>query len=254
MKFPKNKIFWVFVLGILLILVGFRLGKISENKTSVPFITNPTPVPLVSLQPRESFSVVKVIDGDTIQVSISGKTGTIRLIGIDSPETVDPRKLVQCFGKEASQKAKETLLNKKVFLENDSTQGERDKYNRLLRYVFLEDGTNFNQFMISQGYAHEYTYQSNPYKYQTEFKKAEKEAREQKRGLWANDACSSASFSLQEDVQGSQVQSTGNYTCDCSKLCSQITSCDEAYFQLNQCNCTKRDSDNDGVPCESLCN
>ena len=133
--------------------------------------------------------VISVTDGDTLKVSIDGKTETLRLIGIDTPETLDFRKPVQCFGKEASNKAKEILSGKNVKLESDPTQGERDKYNRLLRYVFLEDGTFYNKLMIADGYAHEYTYQSNPYKYQLDFKKAEKEAREQNKGLWGSGTC-----------------------------------------------------------------
>lgn len=133
-------------------------------------------------------NVVKVVDGDTIDVSIDGKTERIRLIGINTPETVDPRKSVECFGKEASDKAKSILSGKKVYLEADVTQGERDKYNRLLRYVFLEDNTNFNLQMIKDGYAYEYTYEV-PYKYQLEFKAAQKYAQENLKGLWSPDTC-----------------------------------------------------------------
>ena len=104
---------------------------------------------------EEGFKVIKVVDGDTMDVSIDNKTERLRLIGIDTPETVDPRKKVQCFGIEASNKAKELLFGKFVSLENDESQGERDKYKRLLRYVFLQDGTNFNLFMIAEGYANE---------------------------------------------------------------------------------------------------
>ena len=139
------------------------------------------------------YKVVRVVDGDTVAVEINGNKETIRLIGIDTPETVDPRKPVECFGIEASNKAKEILTGKSVKLEADSIVGERDKYGRLLRYIFLEDGTNFNKTMISEGYAYEYTYNS-PYKYQDKFKQAEKEAREAERGLWADGVCESAEF------------------------------------------------------------
>lgn len=132
--------------------------------------------------------MVWVIDGDTIKVLINNKEETVRLIGIDTPEVVDPRKPVQCFGIEASNKAKEILNGRSVILESDSTQGERDKYGRLLRYVFL-DKENFNKIMISEGFAHEYTYKDNQYKYRNEFINSEKEARENKRGLWADNAC-----------------------------------------------------------------
>lgn len=131
------------------------------------------------------YRVVNVVDGDTLDVSIDGVVERLRLIGIDTPETVDPRKPVQCFGKEASDRAKELLTGTRVFLESDPSQGERDKYDRLLRYVFFEDGTSFNQKMIREGYAHEYTYDT-PYAYQEEFKKAEQDARESKAGLWGD--------------------------------------------------------------------
>jgi micrococcal nuclease len=127
--------------------------------------------------------VAKVVDGDTIDVLINAETKRVRLIGINTPETVDPRKEVECFGLEASRKAKEVLNGKKVFLENDPTQGDADKYGRLLRYVFLEDETNFNLLMIREGYAYEYTYDI-PYRYQNEFDAAEREAASKKSGLW----------------------------------------------------------------------
>ncbi len=134
------------------------------------------------------YQVEKVVDGDTIDVSINGKTERIRLIGMDTPETVDPRTVVQCFGKEASDKAKATLTGAKVRLEQDATQGERDKYGRILAYVFLEDGSNFNKYMISEGYAHEYTY-NVPYKYQQDFKAAQADASNTDRGLWSPSTC-----------------------------------------------------------------
>jgi len=110
---------------------------------------------------------------------------------------VDPRKPVQCFGKEASDKAKELLTGKSVRLEKDASQGEYDKYGRLLAYVYLPDlpdsagkagGTLFNKYMIAEGYGHEYTY-NLPYKYQQEFKAAEARARAEKKGLWADGVC-----------------------------------------------------------------
>jgi micrococcal nuclease len=136
---------------------------------------------------REAAKVLRVVDGDTIKVLIQNKEDTVRLVGIDAPETIDIKKPIQCFGKEASEKAKEVLTNKTIILESDSTQGDRDDYGRLLRYVFLEDGTNFDKFMISEGYAREYTFKGNPYKYQSEFIQAEAKAKEENRGLW--DSC-----------------------------------------------------------------
>ena len=136
----------------------------------------------------ELSEVVRVVDGDTITVNIGSKKETLRLIGINSPETVDPRKSVECFGKEASEFAKSELTGKSVRLESDPSQGERDKYGRLLRYVFLPDGTDFNLLMIKNGFAYEYTY-NLPYKYQIEYKKAQNLAKNSKVGLWQVGVC-----------------------------------------------------------------
>ena len=125
----------------------------------------------VSALQRELYPVAKVVDGDTIDVIIAGTKERIRLLGINTPEVVDPRKPVQCYGKEASQQAHLVLDGKQVSLEADSTQGDSDKYGRLLRYVFLEDGSDFNEYMLSEGFAYEYTY-NKPYKYQSEFRQA----------------------------------------------------------------------------------
>lgn len=144
--------------------------------------------------PKNTHAVVRVIDGDTISIIKEGKMVTLRLIGLDTPETVDPRKPVQCFGKAASDKAKEMLTGKTVRLEFDASQGLLDKYGRTLAYVFLppQRGVSpeifFNEYMIAEGYGHEYTY-NLPYKYQKEFKTAESHAREGKKGLWADDTC-----------------------------------------------------------------
>jgi micrococcal nuclease len=136
---------------------------------------------------EELFDVVKVIDGDTITVKMDGKNETIRLIGLDTPETSDPRTGVQCFGKEATAKLK-SVIGTRVAVERDEREGERDKYDRLLAYIYNEEGTLLNKYMIAQGYAYEYTY-DDPYKYQKEFKAAQADAKAKKRGLWAPDAC-----------------------------------------------------------------
>lgn len=134
-------------------------------------------------------TLTEVVDGDTIKVNVGGRVESIRLIGIDTPETVDPRVGVQCFGREASNYAKELMRPGQVVgLESDASQGERDTYQRLLRYVWLEDGTFFNLQTIAAGYAHEYTY-NLPYKYQTQFRDAQRQAREAQIGLWSPNTC-----------------------------------------------------------------
>ena len=204
---------------------------------------------------RQLYNVIKVVDGDTIAVKINGIKETLRLIGIDTPETVHPSKPEQCFGIEASNKAKELLSNKSVRLEGDSTQGERDKYGRLLRYVFLEDGTSFNKLMISEGYAYEYTY-GTAYKYQNDFEQAEQFAKENKTGFWADGVCDN--YNLDEDAGNKEVIITD---CDCSGNiynCPNFSTNAEAQALYDCCikktgNDTHRlDADSDGVVCENL--
>lgn len=235
--------------------------KVTKISTPTP-ATFPQSLIIVTTTPKtlqrsNFYTVSSVIDGDTIKVVIDNQQEALRLIGIDSPETVDPRKPVQCFGKEASVKAKSLLSGKSVRLESDPTQGERDRYQRLLRYVFLEDGTNFNKLMISEGFAHEYTY-NVPYKYQAEFKQEQKEAEVNKRGLWAENACSaSIQQTTPKKTSGITSESSGTngeFTCAGKTLCGQMTSCAEAKFYLNTCGISRLDGDKDGVPCESICN
>lgn len=136
-----------------------------------------------------TYKVVKVLDGDTIEIERYGKLETVRLIGIDTPETVDPRKPVQCFGLQASDNSKVLMTGKSVRIEADPLVGERDKYNRLLAYVWLDGNRLVNQLLVRDGFAHEYTYRSQSYKYQIQFKQAEAAAREAGVGLWAADTC-----------------------------------------------------------------
>lgn len=161
--------------------------------SSTQATTSPTSTP----PEYEWQKVVRAVDGDTLVVAIDDTEEKVRLIGLDTPETVDPRKTVQCFGKEASEKMKQLVGVGYVRLERDPSQGERDKYGRLLAYVYVPanskpEGIMLNLYMIAEGFGHEYTY-NLPYKYQTEFKAAETQAREEKKGLWADAACAQES-------------------------------------------------------------
>lgn len=123
-------------------------------------------------------TVARVIDGDTIEIETGDR---VRYIGMNAPETVDPRKPVECFGKEASAYNHKLVEGKKVRLVSDIT--DKDKYGRLLRYVYLEDGTFINLKLVENGYASVMTVPPNVAQVE-EFVKAEREAREVGRGLW----------------------------------------------------------------------
>lgn len=167
----------LFSIGLLIAASGFLL---IHNHTSISGLGQNT---------RNEYRVSNVIDGDTIEIIRYGKIEKVRLIGIDTPETVDPRKAVQCFGLEASGYAKQALSNKTIRLEFDPMVGERDKYGRLLGYVWLDSDTLVNNELVKQGYAHEYTYRSQAYKYQRLFKSSEQEAKQGAVGFWSPQTC-----------------------------------------------------------------
>lgn len=134
------------------------------------------------------YPVLSVTDGDTIRVSVDGRSTRIRLIGIDTPEVTGPRKPVQCFGREASRRAHELMDGTQVWLEYDPSQGRRDRYGRTLAYVWLNENMLVNQQLVIEGFAHEYTYDGS-YKYQDTFRHAEQAAQTAEHGLWNPATC-----------------------------------------------------------------
>jgi micrococcal nuclease len=126
--------------------------------------------------------VTKVVDGDTFWVDDGSEKGLkIRLIGVNTPETVHPQKPVEYFGREASDYVKNILKGKKVKLQFDVDK--TDRYGRTLAYVYLKDGTFLNAEIIEKGYGHAMTVPPNV-KYSDKFIELERKAREQKVGLW----------------------------------------------------------------------
>lgn len=127
--------------------------------------------------------VVHVNDGDTIIVrEPDGHEETVRLLGVDTPEVKDPRKPVQCFGEAASARTKQVMNGASVRLAPDPQDSDRDKYGRLLRYVYLPDGTLYNAELIKDGYGFAYTV--FPIAKLDEFVALEADARDHNRGLW----------------------------------------------------------------------
>ena len=134
-----------------------------------------------------SAKVIRTIDGDTISVQIGDKYEKVRMIGVDTPELKDERPRVQCFAIAAKMYTEDHLDGLTVQLEADPTQADRDRYGRLLRYVWWNKDL-YNRYIIKKGFAYEYTY-GKPYKYQKEFKEAQKYAEESKWGLWDENEC-----------------------------------------------------------------
>jgi micrococcal nuclease len=144
----------------------------------------------ITKMPRAT--VIRHVDGDTVQLRFAnpqalppsiGKTETIRMIGVDTPETVHPTKAVQYFGKEASDYTKKSLLGKEVYIALD--WDTRDKYDRLLVYIYLENGECHNANLIKNGYANAYTL--FPFQFMDEFRALERGARESNAGLWGKE-------------------------------------------------------------------
>ncbi|MBI5019071.1 thermonuclease family protein [Candidatus Gottesmanbacteria bacterium] len=175
------------------ILFGLALGIVAAYvSTNYPSLLSTVPAPTPTIMPTvsatpsatpvarhggEFVTVVSVVDGDTIKIE-GGEV--VRYIGINTPETVAPGKSVECFGKEASAKNKELVQGKVVELTRDVSQ--RDRYGRLLRYVWLGD-TMINEILVREGYAQVSTYPPDVAKTDV-LLEAQRQAREEEKGLW----------------------------------------------------------------------
>jgi len=251
--FKRNVIFIVISASILSFLTGLSIRKEKSIESpgirpSVSQILNPSPtlrlfvqstivsVATETVSDLETVTISRVIDGDTIELSDGRR---VRYIGIDTPETSDPRRSVECFGRQAYEKNRELVEGKSVGLEKDVS--ETDKFGRLLRYVYINN-VLVNEFLVREGYAHSSSYPPDV-KYQSLFVDAQRLARDEQKGLWGS-ACEAVSTTNTLGITGS------GFTCDCNKACSRISSCEEAQFQLKNCGCTARDGDGDGTACD----
>jgi micrococcal nuclease len=176
----------VLILPLLACSINMTMG------TPVPgggiIIATIPPVPTViivspNLPPNlTAAQVLKVVDGDTIDVQLGSVTERIRFIGIDTPESG------VCYFTDATNRMKALVEGQQVLLEPDPTQDDRDVYGRLLRYIWLPNGTLVNFVMVREGYAFEYTYKV-PYKYQATFQQAGIDAQREGQGLWNAATC-----------------------------------------------------------------
>ena len=134
-------------------------------------------------RPSGTGTIVRPVDGDTVVVNLDGVEERVRLIGIDTPESVDPNRPVECYGPEAKERAAALLpIGTVVRLERDVEA--RDKYGRLLAYVYrAQDDVLVNLVLVQEGYAESFPYPPNT-ALQGELDRAEAEARAGGRGLW----------------------------------------------------------------------
>lgn len=131
------------------------------------------------------YAVAHYVDGDTITVNMNGKLETIRFIGVDTPETHKPNTPVQCYGQAAAENTK-NLISKfgRVRLQSDPLDTNRDVYGRLLRYVYLPDGTLLDEKIIKEGYG--FAYLGFPFSKSEQFAADEKTAQDNHIGLWGS--------------------------------------------------------------------
>jgi len=173
---------YVFV-GLLILLVGIVGARFRNSNFEFHNREKRTETPTTNGDQQANdayvgeYKVARVIDGDTIEIEGGER---VRYIGMDTPETVDPKKLVQCFGKEASDENKQLVEGKTVRLGKDTT--ERDRYGRLLRYVYVGD-TFVNLQLVALGFAHADAFPPDIL-HQEWFDEAERAARGAGLGLW----------------------------------------------------------------------
>jgi micrococcal nuclease len=166
----------------------YRVNRAADPKTGEEGLGSYTAADLRLMVRAE---VVDHVDGDTLRVRIASNQGavpaelgvveTVRLLGVDTPETVHPSRPAERFGKEAGDFTKAQLLGRTVYLAFDWDL--RDRYGRLLAYVY-SGGECFNALLIREGYAHAYTRYS--FQFMDEFRALEQKARSEKRGLWGD--------------------------------------------------------------------
>lgn len=202
----RNKLFpWLIAGGFALLFFATLFAQKSQEsptqqptQTAPQTQTNPSTLENSTAQTQKEISVKRVIDGDTIELEDRTR---VRYIGIDTPETE------QCFWKEATEENKKLVEGKKIRLENDVQK--QDKYGRTLAYVFA-GGIFVNEELVRAGFAKVYTYPPDV-KYTEKFVAAQKEARGEKLGLWADGVCASASYT--PSVQGDPLYNQSTTEC-----------------------------------------
>lgn len=201
------------------------------------------------------YPVTQVVDGDTVKVARQGET-TIRIIGIDTPETVDPNSAVECFGPEASARAQRLLDGQDVRLVFDPSQGRKDAYGRTLAYVVIRGGADFGRTMVRGGFAAEYTYDT-AYRRQGTYRAAQQNARAANRGLWTkcggpHKALASPKSTPEPESGGGSSGCADGYD-PCVPPFPPDVNCDDVDGPITVTGSDPHglDADGDGIACES---
>lgn len=174
---------------VALALIGCDVDDLATRAAPSPtsVVIAPTPSRPTGGTDMERATVRRVVDGDTIIVNIRGREERLRYIGIDTPESVQPDTPVECYGREAADANARLVAGRTVYLERDVS--DRDRYGRLLRYVYVDDPASggrlfVNLELVAQGYAYAATFPPDV-RHASTFREAEREARDAGRGLWS---------------------------------------------------------------------
>ncbi len=227
-----------------LVLAAFLVGRWSVGNQWITQTLQPVAAGLVDtreegrdlLTDLELRTVTRVIDGDTLVLNGGER---VRLIGVDTPESVHATKPVEYFGKEASAFTKRMAEDQQVYLEYEQGSPTKDRYERTLAYVYLRDGTLLNKEIIEQGYGHAYT--RLPFSKMEEFREAQREARAAGRGLWngggGDDPESSTGLPQDDRQRARQSPSLAQGQCipasECCKVCSQGQACGDSCIRAS---------------------
>jgi len=177
----------------LLVMAIAACGDASPTSSDAPALSatdGGRPAATISPAPGMATRVMRVVDGDTLKASVAGRTETVRVIGLDTPESVKPGTPVECFALRASAEAERLLpIGAAIRLESDPTQAARDRYGRLLAHVWLADDTLYAEQMIRGGFGIHYVYGGVPSMYASRLAAAEDAAQVALRGLWSPATC-----------------------------------------------------------------
>ncbi len=171
----QRKKSWIVVGEVLLIAIGIAAHAFGWVKPVDPTV-------FMTFEPG-SYVIKTFVDGDTVIVDMGGVDETIRFIGVDTPETHKPNTPVQCYGPLAAAYTKERIGSGRIRLVSDRLTTNRDRYNRLLRYVVLDDGTYLNQELVAKGYGFAYSF---PFAKLDAYAETMELAQQAKRGLWGS--------------------------------------------------------------------
>lgn len=188
-SFTSKKMIRLYIAAIAVVLGALQYNGVFTPSSETPSsATNSSAPPSVSQKAVSNqpglYEVVRFSDGDTITVNMNGKNESVRMIGIDTPETHRPNSPVQCYGPAASAFTKNLIGDNRVRLESDPENTNRDRYDRLLRYVYLPDGRLVQEEVLKNGYGFAYT--QFPFTKKADFVALEAEAQQENKGLWGN--------------------------------------------------------------------